>query len=135
LAGALPRQERFDLLIPMPLHWRRRWKRGFNQSELLARRVAQSVRVPLSSALQRRRATRPQAGLTNAQRRQNLAGAFQVRKHSSVEDKHVLLIDDVLTTGATVNAAAAALKRAGARRVTVLTLARVDRRRSAILEP
>jgi ComF family protein len=134
LLSAVPRDDVFDFIIPIPLHWRRRWKRGFNQSELLARTVAKRLGVPLCSGLKRLWATPSQAGLTNAQRRQNVAGAFVVSKKSLVVNKHVLLIDDVLTTGATVNAAAAALKKAGARRVTVLTLARVDRRRPSRLE-
>jgi ComF family protein len=133
LVSAVPRDDRFDVVVPMPLHWSRRWKRGFNQSELLARIVARRLGAPLSAALRRKRATPPQAGLTNAQRRKNVAGAFEVGKRHLIANKHVLLIDDVLTTGATVNAAAAALKRAGARRVTVLTLARVDRRPPAFL--
>jgi ComF family protein len=134
LLTAVPREDSFDFVVPMPLHWRRRWKRGFNQSELLARVVARRLGVPLCCGLKRLRATPPQAGLTNAQRRQNVAGAFAVAKRSPVANTHVLLIDDVQTTGATVHAAATALKRAGARRVTVLTLARVDRRRPARLE-
>jgi ComF family protein len=133
LVSAVPRDDSFDVVVPLPLHWRRRWKRGFNQSELLARVVARRLGLPLSKTLKRSRPTGSQAGLTNAQRRKNVAGAFAAARRSSVENKHVLLIDDVLTTGATVNAAAAALKRAGARRVTVLTLARVDRRQSAVL--
>jgi ComF family protein len=129
LAG-LPREEKFDLIVPMPLHWTRRLRRGFNQAELLAKCIAARFRLPIVRGLRRKRRTPVQAGLTHAERRDNVAGAFSVRKISAVRDRHVLLIDDVLTTGATVNSAAAALRHAGARRVTVLTLARVDRRKS-----
>jgi ComF family protein len=128
LARALPRAEAFDAIVPMPLHWVRRWRRGFNQSELLARVLAKRIGVPVVAAVRRRKPTPPQAGLTSAQRRTNVAGAFVVKNSSQIRGQHVLLIDDVLTTGATARACAAALKRAGAAQVTVLTLARVDRR-------
>lgn len=128
LAVAIPRHTPFDAVIPMPLHWRRRWGRGFNQAGLLAREVARRSGVPVIHAVRRKRATPPQAGLTNRQRRLNVAGAFAANPRASVRDLSVLLVDDVLTTGATASACAAALKRAGARRVAVLTLARADRR-------
>lgn len=130
MSRALPRDARFDLLVPMPLHWRRRWRRGFNQSELLARALSQRTGIPVVNAVRRRKSTPAQAGLTGAQRRVNVTGAFAVKKREFVEGRNVLLVDDVLTTGATANACAAALKRAGAGRVTVLTLARVDRRKA-----
>ena len=129
LARALPRQERFDVIVPMPLHWLRRWRRGFNQSQLLARMLAERTGLPCCDAVRKRKRTPPQAGLTSAERRTNVAGAFQVKRRNEIEGRHVLLIDDVLTTGATAGACSAALKRAGASRVTVLTLARVDRRK------
>jgi competence protein ComFC len=134
LAGLLcralpdPGADRFDVVVPMPLHWRRRWKRGFNQSEILARLVAKDRRLPMINAVRRVRATAVQAGLTNSNRRKNVAGAFRVSRKSRIAGKHVLLIDDVMTTGSTGAACASILKRAGARSVTLLTLARVDRR-------
>lgn len=127
LARALPR-EAFDAVVPVPLHWWKRWRRGFNQSELLARAIARRCGLPLRLAVRRRRPTRVQAGLSNSARRANVSGAFAVRRFRSVAGLRILLIDDVMTTGATASACAAALKRAGARYVTVLTLARVDRR-------
>lgn len=114
----------------MPLHWRKRLERGFNQSELLARFVAKRSGIPIAKSLYRKKGTDPQAGLTRAQRRTNVAGAFEVKRRHEVDGRHVLLIDDVLTTGATASACSAVLKRAGAKRVTVLTLARADRRKS-----
>jgi ComF family protein len=134
LNAALPRDRAFDVIVPMPLHWRRRWDRGFNQAELLARAVSQRSGMPVREVLKRSRATPAQAGLTNSERRRNVTGTFEVsrvdRRH--VEGRHVLLIDDVFTTGATASSAAAALKRAGAARITVLTLARADRRKGFI---
>lgn len=130
LNGALPREQHFDVIVPMPLHWRKRLERGFNQSELLARFVAKRSGIPIAKSLYRKKGTDPQAGLTRAQRRTNVAGAFEVKRRHEVDGRHVLLIDDVLTTGATASACSAVLKRAGAKRVTVLTLARADRRKS-----
>jgi ComF family protein len=129
LSTALPRDMTPDVIVPMPLHWKRAWRRGFNQSDLLARALSRRTGVPVAHAVKRRRGTPAQAGLTRAERRVNVAGAFEMTKRNAVNGRHVLLIDDVLTTGATASACAAVLKRAGARRVTVLTLARVDRRK------
>jgi len=126
LMGALPRDQHFDAVVPVPLHWRKRWQRGFNQSELLGRIIARRRGIPLRKILRRSASTRAQAGLSNAQRRENVSGAFRVRRR--VPGMRILLIDDVMTTGATVAACGQALKRAGARSVTVLTVARVDRR-------
>jgi len=107
----------FDAVVPMPLHWRRRWRRGFNQSEILARLVAKERRILVLNAVKRVRATAVQAGLTNSNRRKNVAGAFRVSRKTQVAGKRILLIDDVMTTGATAAACASALKRAGARSV------------------
>jgi ComF family protein len=128
LSAALPREERFDMLVPMPLHWVRRWRRGFNQSHLLARDLARRTGIPVANALRRRRSTASQASLSRAARRRNVRGAFELRRGVDVRGLRVLLLDDVLTTGATANACAAVLKRAGASSVAVLTLARADRR-------
>jgi ComF family protein len=128
MAIALPREQQFDLIVPMPLHWLRRWQRRYNQAGLLAREVSRRWNVPVKSAVKRRRATAPQAGLTNSKRRLNVSGAFVAK--TRLDGLHVLLVDDVLTTGASAAACARALKRAGARRVTVLALARTDRRAS-----
>jgi len=125
LAQALPRDEAFDAIVPVPLHWRRRLQRGFNQAELLARALARRTGIPVSKALRRVRATPNQAGLSNSERRKNVTQAFRCRP---VAAKRILLIDDVLTTGSTAAACALALKRAGAHRVALLTVARVDRR-------
>lgn len=133
LASALPREQTFEAVLAVPLHWRRRLARGFNQSALLGREVARRYGLRVIGAVRRRRATESQAGLSNARRRQNVAGAFRVTRPEAIAGRRVLLVDDVMTTGATASACAAALKRAGARYVAVLTLARVDRR--AMVEP
>jgi len=132
LASALPRDERFDAVVAVPLHWRRQWQRGFNQSELLARTIARRSGIPVVKALKRVRATAVQAGLSNTGRRRNVTAAFECRRgvrwSRRVAGKRLLLIDDVMTTGSTAAACALALKRAGAARVGLLTIARVDRR-------
>ena len=128
LAIALPREERFDIIVPMPLHWTRRWERGFNQAHLLAREISRRWNAPIRGIVRRRRATKPQAGLTNSKRRLNVDGAFKMKPGVRLDGMRVLLVDDVLTTGATASACARVLKRAGARQVTLLAVARTDRR-------
>jgi ComF family protein len=130
LVRAIPSGERFDLVIAMPMHWRKRWERGFNQAELLAKPLAKRCRLKVSTQLRRKRYTKAQAGLTEAQRRNNLKDSFCVRRAQQLAGKRILLIDDVFTTGATLRSAAEALKAAGAAHVTALTLARVDQRNS-----
>jgi ComF family protein len=130
LARAYPRGERFDALVPMPLHWWKYLRRGFNQSALLAREVSRRTGVPLLASVCRTRSTKAQAGLTRAQRRDNVRASFRVRRPAEVQGRSLLLIDDVQTTGSTVNACARALKRAGAARVCVLTLSRAGRQQN-----
>jgi ComF family protein len=132
LASALPLEERFDAVVPVPLHWRRQWQRGFNQSELLAQAMARRRGLPVVRALRRVRATEAQAGLSNTGRRRNVAAAFGGRRGAkTLAGKRVLLIDDVMTTGSTAASCARALKQAGAAGVVLLTVARVDRRMAA----
>ncbi|MDX2171374.1 MAG: ComF family protein [Deltaproteobacteria bacterium] len=114
-----------DVIVPVPLHRRRlRW-RGFNQSALLARSLAaHTQRAVELRALMRVRATPPQVGLGERDRRRNVARAFAVREPEHLRGRSVLLVDDVMTTGATVNECARVLRRAGATRVEVVVLAR-----------
>jgi ComF family protein len=114
-----------DLIVPVPLSRGRLLWRRFNQAALLGQQLARTTGVTfVPSALVRRRATRPQVGLTHVQRQHNVGGAFEVSKRRQVliRDRNVLLVDDVITTGATVEACARALRRAGANRVDVLAL-------------
>ncbi len=116
-----------DLIIPVPLHIKRLQKRGFNQALLLARAFyPDHLRLINFQVLERHRYTAPQTGLNGRIRRHNLKNAFRVIERKEVAGKSILLIDDVFTTGTTVNECAKALKRAGAKEVQVLTLARVD---------
>jgi ComF family protein len=117
-----------DLLVPVPLHRRRLTVRRFNQAALLARAISARCGVPVDvDSLARRKATPSQVGLTRTQRGLNVQGAFVVppERRIAIEDRAVVLVDDVLTSGATINAAARALLRGGARRVDVLVFARV----------
>jgi ComF family protein len=115
-----------DVILPVPLYRRRERARGYNQAERLAQELARTFPLPLeTSLLVRTRDTASQTGLTPRQRRLNVRGAFAVAARSQVKGKRILLIDDVATTGATLDACARALKRAGAARVEAVTVARV----------
>ena len=119
-----------DLIAPVPLHWLRLFNRRFNQAALLAHALGRNAGVPVvADLLLRRRHTPSQGRLSPAQRRRNVAGAFTVkpRRKALLEGRRVLLVDDVLTTGATVSACARTLRRGGAGAVDVLVLARVVR--------
>ena len=120
------------LMMPIPLHPARQRERGFNQSDLLAEGLVRALRKQGGSGevrlcpehLRRKRATPPQTGLSVAARRENLRGAFEVVRPEAVRARTVALIDDVMTTGATLSACARVLKRAGAAQVMGVTLAR-----------
>jgi ComF family protein len=114
-----------DMVMPVPLHRKRLRQRGFNQALLLAHRMSEQYGIPLVfDNLERVRPTRPQVELSGEERVKNVTGAFALRFPKKVEDKHILVIDDVFTTGATMNECAAVLKRAGSSQVTACTLAR-----------
>lgn len=119
-----------DVIVPVPLHRWRLWRRRFNQAMVLARVVSSESRIPCDPFLLARvKHTRRQVGLTKAQRQENLQGAFRVpvEAKARLQGKRALLIDDVLTTGSTANAASRALLRGGAAAVDVLAFARVVR--------
>lgn len=123
-----------DVVVPVPLSRLRLLSRRYNQAAILAQELARATGLSVDVGLLRRaRFTRPQVGLTRDQRRRNLAGAFQVapRRRPWLAGRSVLLIDDVITTGATAEACARALKRAGAARVDVLALAMVTNETAA----
>lgn len=117
-----------DIIVPVPLHRARLWRRRYNQSALLARAAGRRMQIPFClDALVRLRATPAQKGLGRRQRRENVRNAFTVRRPEAVRGKTVLLVDDVFTSGATLDECAKALRAAGASDVCVLALARVTR--------
>ncbi|MGZ5930429.1 MAG: ComF family protein, partial [Rhizomicrobium sp.] len=119
--------ERCDVVVPVPLHRGRLWQRRYNQAAELARRLARNWNLACEPlALTRSRATPSQGAMASAKaRRRNVQRAFQVPDSARIAGRRVLLLDDVVTTGATAEACARALKRAGAKEVHVLALARV----------
>jgi ComF family protein len=117
-----------DVLVPVPLHWRRLWARRFNQAALLAQVISRITRVPaVNDVLVRVKATPHQVGLSRTERAENVQGAFRVsaKSRTQIAGRCVLLVDDVLTSGATADTCARALLRAGAGHVDVLVFARV----------
>jgi len=125
-AGA-PLLAEADALVPVPLHWRRLWWRRFNQSAALAEVIAARVNLPVAHALARVKATRQQVGLTASERALNVQGAFRVPEaaRADVKGRRLVIVDDVLTSGATIDACSRVLLRAGAATVDVLVFARV----------
>ena len=116
----------FTVVLPVPLHPQRLKQRGYNQSLLLARRISRLRSIPLNfTALLRVRHTQPQTLLSGPERHKNISGAFEVRCSEAIAGEKILLIDDVFTTGATVQECSKVLLHAGAAEVHVLTLARV----------
>ncbi len=114
--------ERFDALVPVPLHrWRHGW-RGYNQAEEIARALARLAHIPVRRLVSRIRSTPPQSGLAAKSRRRNLNGAFRAKRWERAG--HVLVVDDVITTGETTRAMARALRASGVRQVSVLAVAR-----------
>jgi ComF family protein len=131
IVRALPPDAAFDVVVPVPLHWTRSIGRGYNQAGLLARRIGRARRVRVRSLLVKRRRTRDQAHLSAAERARNLERAFAVGRgpfgiigSPTLSGLRILLVDDVLTTGATAEGCARALKAAGAASVFVAAVAR-----------
>lgn len=114
------------ILVPIPLHWTRKNWRGFNHVEEVGRLLAGMIRWELLPLLLRKKKTKPQVGLKEKQRRENVQDVFAIKRHSSIAvlPNSVLLFDDVWTTGATMREACRVFKKAGAKRVWCLTLAR-----------
>jgi len=117
-----------DVVVPVPMHWRRRWAHGTNSAELLAERLARHLRAPLATGLLRRtRHTAPQFSLPPSERPANVRGAFAVRPGYHVREARVLVVDDILTTCSTCSAVARVLKQRGAGHVAVVAAARTLR--------
>lgn len=116
-----------DGIVPVPMHWSRRIWRGVNSPETIAECLARSLNLPLAPhLLTRRRRTAPQASLAPSKRRANVRGAFRAARHADLPGARLLLVDDIMTTGATVNEGAKELRRAGASFVAVAVVARAE---------
>lgn len=113
-----------DFIIPVPLHRKRLKLRGFNQAQLLSLYIGKHFNLPLNFELKRIRYTIPQMNLRREERLRNIKGAFKIKNHHVIVGKTLLLVDDIFTTGATVNECSKVLIEAGAKQVFVLTLAR-----------
>ena len=114
----------FDLIIPVPLHSKRLREQGFNQALLLVKELSRRTRIPYSKRLlQKRILTPPQVNLSGGEREKGVRGSFHIQRDEEIEGKSILLVDDVYTTGATVNECSKVLLKAGAERVDVLTIA------------
>jgi len=133
--GRLLGQKRFseldeleaEIIVPVPMYWKRRLRRGTNSAELLARCLGRKLGLPVRRRLLVRcKNTQPQSELSAKKRFSNMRGAFRVRLPQQLKDVRVLLVDDVLTTGATCSEAAAVLKKAGAAMVAVAVVARAQ---------
>ncbi len=125
MAKNLANQERPDLVVATPIHWTRRLFRGYNQSALIAHDLVKALQIPLNKSLKKIKYTQPQKHLNRRQRLRNLSKSFSCRDR--FDGLHVALVDDVMTTGATVEALAKLLKTQGAREVSVWVLARTPK--------
>lgn len=113
-------------VVPVPLHWWRGWRRGYNQADALAERLARRLRKPLARPLRRVRWTEKLADLSRTEREEMMRDAFRCGRRARLRGRTVLLVDDILTTGATCRFAARALKQAGAKRVVAVVVARAE---------
>jgi competence protein ComFC len=133
MVARAPAEWRADVVVPVPLHRERRRERGYNQAELIARPLAKRLKLPLDAGILLRTKPRPaQLVLSRTEHWKSVRGAYATREGARVDNLRVLLVDDVLTTGATLDACARALKKAGAAAVVGLTVARV---RSSAVAP
>ncbi len=120
--GKKIREWGIDLIVPVPLHWRRRRKRGYNQAEIVAKYLGELTGIPVETRLViRKKYTKPQKSLNNKERVRNLKGVFEVRK-TTVRQKNILLIDDIYTTGSTIDGISKILLEKGHNKVWFLTI-------------
>lgn len=126
MAGVCSQAERPDFLVPTPVHWRKRWQRGFNQTEILAQKLGSSLQLPVVHALRQTRYHEPQKELGRQQRQKNLRQslAINARFYPLIRGAHIALVDDVVTTTATARALSELLIKAGAQQVDIWALAR-----------
>ncbi len=118
-------QKQYDIIIPVPMHKYKRRLRGYNQTELIAKELAQNLRIPIDTkSFAKIKCTETQSTLTKSKRNENVKGAYEVLEENNIIDKNIILFDDIYTTGSTLNECSKILKKAGARSIIALTLAK-----------
>ena len=117
--------EKYDIIIPVPIHKKRRLKRGYNQTELIAKEICKNISLELKTGvLIKQKNIKAQSELNKNERKQNIKNAFEIKNINEIIDKKILLFDDIYTTGSTVNECSKILKKAGAKQIGVLTIAK-----------
>lgn len=117
--------KKYDIIIPVPIHKKRKAQRGYNQTQLIASKISKYVEIKLcDDVLIKSKNTIAQSKLNKNKRKQNIKGAFKILNSEKIQDKNILLFDDIYTTGSTVNECSKILTRAGAKRIGVLTIAK-----------
>ena len=117
--------EKYDIIIPVPIHKKRRLKRGYNQTELIAKEICKNISLELKTGvLIKQKNIKAQSELNKNERKQNIKNAFEIKNINEIIDKKILLFDDIYTTGSTVNECSKILKKAGAKQIGVVTIAK-----------
>ena len=117
--------EKYDIIIPVPIHKKRRLKRGYNQTELIAKEICKNISLELKTdVLIKQKNIKAQSELNKNERKQNIKNAFEIKNINEIIDKKILLFDDIYTTGSTVNECSKILKKAGAKQIGVVTIAK-----------
>lgn len=117
--------KKYDIIIPVPIHKKRKNERGYNQSELIARKLAENLKLELvTESLIKQKNTLPQSALSKKQRKENIKEVYKIQNRQKIENKKVILLDDIYTTGATTEECSKLLKQNGAKEILVLTIAK-----------
>ena len=117
--------KKYDIIIPVPIHIKRKRQRGYNQSELIARKIAKHLKLELvTNCLIKQKSTVPQSSLTKKQRQENVKQVYKIINAQKIKDKRIIIFDDIYTTGATANECARVLNENGAKEVLIFTLAK-----------
>ena len=117
--------EKYDIIIPVPIHKKRRLKRGYNQTELIAKEICKNISLELKTdVLIKQKNIKAQSELNKNERKQNIKNAFEIKNINEIIDKKILLFDDIYTTGSTVNECSKILKKVGAKQIGVVTIAK-----------
>lgn len=117
--------KKYDIIIPVPIHKKRKKQRGYNQSELIAKEIAKNINIEYrNDIIEKTKNNLPQSSLTKEQRKQNVKNVYKIKNKEKIENKKIIIIDDIYTTGNTVKAISKILKENGAKEITILTIAK-----------